>query len=87
MRNSLKAGTVLAGICLAGGAQAQAAPDAESLQEIQVTARLRRENVQDVPVAVSVIGAQSKLLGLRTLGQPSSATARSPFILRLRILL
>jgi iron complex outermembrane receptor protein len=62
MKNKLRAGAVFAGFCVAGMARGEAvsadsAADAGSLQEIQVTARLRRESAQDVPLAVSVIGA------------------------------
>jgi len=53
MKKTLRSGTILAGLLLQGAVIAD-----DSIQEIDVTARLRREKAQDVPLAVSVVGDQ-----------------------------
>ena len=52
---------VLGGVLFIGGFQAAIAQEDDSfmLEEIVVTAQKREQNVKDVPVAISVIGASS----------------------------
>jgi len=59
MRPRLRSGAMMAGICLGGLLQGAAFADesGDSVQEIDVTARLREEKAQDIPLAVSVVGA------------------------------
>jgi iron complex outermembrane receptor protein len=64
-RLALLAGLALASIAVAGPARAddsaavpEAAPSASGLEEVVVTAQRRRENLQDVPIAVSAFPAE-----------------------------
>ncbi len=75
MKNILKASTALAILASALPAWAQTAPAEEESApaEIIVTAQKRSERLQDVPVAVSVIGGDA----LATSGKPSLESATS----------
>jgi iron complex outermembrane receptor protein len=89
MKAVLAAGTILAPVAAfaqdAPAGAASAPPTGEQLSEIIVTAQRRQQTLQDVPVAVAVLGskelAEQKISSVETLGTavPNLVVQRSPF--------
>jgi iron complex outermembrane recepter protein len=74
-RGSLFVSSSLAGLLLAGAAQAQEAAPANTIEELVVTAEKREQSLQDVPVAISAFTSeQRELIGINTVQDMSNMT-------------